>query len=83
MKVAARRPKIKVSADGSGIVSQGGALLLTQAMRALPSKIAVRAMFIGAAGVSARRQHRSGTGTRVMAFAGVHSRLLGRWVSVR
>ena len=34
MKVTARRPKITVSADGSGIVFQGGALLLTQAMRA-------------------------------------------------
>jgi len=34
MKVTARRAKITVSADGSGIVSQGGALLLTQAMRA-------------------------------------------------
>jgi hypothetical protein len=34
MKVTAARPKIAVSADGSGIVSQGGALLLTQAMTA-------------------------------------------------
>ena len=34
MKVTARRPKITVSADGSGIVSQGGALLLAEAMRA-------------------------------------------------
>jgi hypothetical protein len=34
MKVTARRPKITVSADGSGIVSQAGALLLTQTMRA-------------------------------------------------
>jgi DDE family transposase len=34
MKVTASRPKIAVSADGSGIVSQGGALLLTQALRA-------------------------------------------------
>jgi hypothetical protein len=34
MKVTARRAKITVSADGSGIVSQGGALLLTQTMRA-------------------------------------------------
>jgi DDE family transposase len=34
MKVTAARAKITVSADGSGIVSQGGALLLTQAMRA-------------------------------------------------
>jgi hypothetical protein len=33
MKVTARRPKITVSADGSGIVSQAGALLLTQAVR--------------------------------------------------
>ena len=33
MKVTATRPKITVSADGKGIVSQGGALLLTQAMR--------------------------------------------------
>jgi hypothetical protein len=33
MKVTARRPKITVSADGSGIVSQAGALLLTQTMR--------------------------------------------------
>ena len=34
-----------------------------------PSKTAIRAMFIGAAPVSAHRQHRSGTGTRVMVFA--------------
>jgi Transposase DDE domain group 1 len=34
MKVTARRPKITVSADGSGIVSQAGTLLLTQTMRA-------------------------------------------------
>jgi hypothetical protein len=34
MKVTAARPKITVSADGSGIVSQAGALVLTQAMRA-------------------------------------------------
>jgi hypothetical protein len=34
MKATARRPKITVSADGSGIVSQGGALLLTQTLRA-------------------------------------------------
>ena len=34
MKITARRAKIAVSADGSGIVSQAGALLLTQAMRA-------------------------------------------------
>ena len=33
MKVTARRAKITVSADGAGIVSQGGALLLTQALR--------------------------------------------------
>ena len=34
MKVTAARAKITVSADGSGIVSQGGALLLTQTLRA-------------------------------------------------
>jgi hypothetical protein len=34
MKATARRPKITVSADGSGIVSQGGALLLTETLRA-------------------------------------------------
>jgi hypothetical protein len=34
MKITARRSKITVSADGSGIVSQGGALLLTQTLRA-------------------------------------------------
>jgi hypothetical protein len=34
MKVTAARPKITVSADGSGVVSQGGALLLTQTIRA-------------------------------------------------
>ena len=34
MKVTATRPKITVSADGKGIVSQAGALLLTQSMRA-------------------------------------------------
>ena len=34
MKVTARHAKIAVSADGSGIVSQGGALLLTQTLRA-------------------------------------------------
>ena len=34
MQVTANRPKIAVSADGSGIASQGGALLLTQALRA-------------------------------------------------
>jgi hypothetical protein len=34
MKVTVARPKITVSADGSGVVSQGGALLLTQTIRA-------------------------------------------------
>ncbi len=34
MKVTATGPKITVSADGKGIVSQAGALLLAQAMRA-------------------------------------------------
>jgi hypothetical protein len=34
MKITARRPKITVSADGSGIVSQAGTLLLAQALRA-------------------------------------------------
>ena len=34
MKITARRPKITVSADGRGIVSQAGALLLTQTLRA-------------------------------------------------
>jgi len=34
MKITARRPKITVSADGTGIVSQAGALLLTQTLRA-------------------------------------------------
>jgi hypothetical protein len=34
MKITARCAKITVSADGSGIVSQGGALLLSQTMRA-------------------------------------------------
>jgi Transposase DDE domain group 1 len=34
MKVTATRPKITVSADGKGIVSQGGALLLAQTMKA-------------------------------------------------
>jgi hypothetical protein len=34
MKVTATRPKITVSADGKGIVSQGGALMVTQTMRA-------------------------------------------------
>ena len=33
MKNTAYRPKIVVSADGSGIVSQAGALLLTQMLR--------------------------------------------------
>ena len=33
MKNTARRPKIAVSADGSGIVSQTGALLLTEVVR--------------------------------------------------
>ena len=33
MKITARRLKITVSADGSGIVSQAGTLLLTQALR--------------------------------------------------
>ena len=33
MKNTARRPKITVSADGRGIVSQAGALLLTQTLR--------------------------------------------------
>ena len=33
MKITARRPKITVSADGSGIVSQAGTLLLTQALQ--------------------------------------------------
>jgi hypothetical protein len=34
MKITARRPKITESADGLGIVSQAGTLLLTQALRA-------------------------------------------------
>jgi hypothetical protein len=34
MHSTARRPKIMVSADGAGIVSQAGGLLLTQALRA-------------------------------------------------
>src|SRR5260370_35589620 len=34
MHLTARSPKIMVSADGSGIVSQAGGLLLTQALRA-------------------------------------------------
>src|SRR5258707_2114063 len=33
MQLTARRPKIMVSADGTGIVSQAGGLLLTQALR--------------------------------------------------
>jgi hypothetical protein len=33
MQTTARRPKITVSADGTGIVSQAGALLLTQTLR--------------------------------------------------
>ena len=33
MKITALRPKITVSADGPGIVSQAGALLLTQTLR--------------------------------------------------
>ncbi len=33
MHLTARRPKIMVSADGAGIVSQAGGLLLTQALR--------------------------------------------------
>jgi hypothetical protein len=33
MQDTARRPKITVSADGTGIVSQAGALLLTQTLR--------------------------------------------------
>src|SRR6516164_426086 len=33
MQLTARSPKIMVSADGSGIVSQAGGLLLTQALR--------------------------------------------------
>src|SRR6266699_636256 len=32
MQLTARRPKITVSADGTGLISQGGALLLTQAL---------------------------------------------------
>jgi hypothetical protein len=34
MQLTARRPKIVVSADGAGIISQAGGLLLTQALRA-------------------------------------------------
>ncbi len=34
MQFTARRPKIMVSADGTGIVSQAGSLLLTQTLRA-------------------------------------------------
>jgi hypothetical protein len=33
MKITARRPKITVSSDGTGIVSQAGALLLTQTLQ--------------------------------------------------
>jgi hypothetical protein len=33
MKITARRPKIAVSSDGTGIVSQAGALLLTQTLQ--------------------------------------------------
>ena len=33
MQLTARRPKIMVSADGTGIVSQAGGVLLTQALR--------------------------------------------------
>jgi len=33
MQLTARRPKIMVSADGTGIASQAGGLLLTQALR--------------------------------------------------
>jgi hypothetical protein len=33
MQFTARRPKIVVSADGTGIVSQAGALLLMQTLR--------------------------------------------------
>jgi hypothetical protein len=33
MHPTARRPKITVSADGTGLISQAGGLLLTQAMR--------------------------------------------------
>ncbi len=33
MQLTARRPKITVSADGTGIVSQAGGLLLTQTLR--------------------------------------------------
>src|SRR6266699_737148 len=34
MQLTARRPKITVSADGTGLISQGGALLLTRTLRA-------------------------------------------------
>jgi hypothetical protein len=34
VKNTVRRPKITVSADGTGIVSQGGGLLLTSTLRA-------------------------------------------------
>jgi hypothetical protein len=33
VQLTARHPKIMVSADGTGIVSQAGGLLLTQALR--------------------------------------------------
>jgi hypothetical protein len=33
VQLTARRPKIMVSADGTGILSQAGGLLLTQALR--------------------------------------------------
>jgi len=33
MKITARRPKITVSTDGTGLVSQAGALLLTQTLQ--------------------------------------------------
>jgi hypothetical protein len=39
-------------------------------VRVAPPQIPIRAMFIGAAGVSARRRRGSGTGTRVIVFAG-------------
>ena len=52
------------------------------AMRSARAQIPIRAMFVGAAGVSARRRRRSGTGTRVIAFAGFTASW-GCWVSVR
>ena len=33
MQLTARRPKIMVSADGTGVVSQAGGLLLTRVLR--------------------------------------------------